>query len=166
MLDDKEALSEASKRSPRNEVARFILSDLDKAITLLKAKNMPTTRINADAAILLKSRVALFEGTWLKYFKNTAFVPNGDGWPGKTKDYNSTYQYPSGNIDSEIDYFLEIAMTASKDIAERYKTDLQKIQAFCSSQLTKMLTLILTCLLKKIYLQSTKFCYGVDTLIT
>ena len=75
MLDDKEALSEASKRSPRNEVARFILSDLDKAITLLKAKNMPTTRINADAAILLKSRVALFEGTWLKYFKNTAFVP-------------------------------------------------------------------------------------------
>ena len=49
--DDKEALSEASKRSPRNEVARFILSDLDKAITLLKAKNMPTTRINADAAI-------------------------------------------------------------------------------------------------------------------
>lgn len=46
---------------------------------------MPTTRINADAAILLKSRVALFEGTWLKYFKNTAFVPNGDGWPGKAK---------------------------------------------------------------------------------
>ena len=124
LLDDKEALSEASKRSPRNEVARFILSDLDKAITLLKAKNMPTTRINADAAILLKSRVALFEGTWLKYFKNTAFVPNGDGWPGKTKDYNSTYQYPSGNIDSEIDYFLEIAMTASKDIAERYKNRL------------------------------------------
>ena len=38
LLDDKEALSEASKRSPRNEVARFILSDLDKAITLLKAK--------------------------------------------------------------------------------------------------------------------------------
>ena len=75
---------------------------------------MPTTRINADAAILLKSRVALFEGTWLKYFKNTAFVPNGDGF-GR-KDYNSTYQYPSGNIDSEIDYFLEIAMTASKDI--------------------------------------------------
>ncbi len=37
---------------------------------------------------------------------------------------NSTYQYPSGNIDSEIDYFLEIAMTASKDIAERYKDKL------------------------------------------
>lgn len=124
LADDITTLSEASKRVPRNEVARFILEDLDRAITLLKAKTMSTTRINPDAAILLKSRVALFEGTWLKYFKNTAFVPNGDGWPGETKDYNSGYQYPSGNIDSEIDYFLEVAMTASKDIAERYKNRL------------------------------------------
>lgn len=122
--DDKETLTEASKRSPRNEVARFILQDLDKSITLLSAKSMSTTRINTDAAILLKSRVALFEGTWLKYFKNTAFVPNGDGWPGKVKDYSSSYQYPNGSIDSEIDYFLDIAMTASKDIAERYKNRL------------------------------------------
>lgn len=122
--DDKETLTEASKRSPRNEVARFILQDLDKSITLLSAKSMSTTRINTDAAILLKSRVALFEGTWLKYFKNTAFVPNGDGWPGKSKDYSSGYQYPNGSIDSEIDYFLDIAMTTSKDIAERYKNRL------------------------------------------
>lgn len=124
LSDNKEVLSEASKRFPRNEVARFILKDLDHAIALLSAKSMPTTRINADAAILLKSRVALFEGTWLKYFKNTAFVPNGDGWPGKLKDYNSNYQYPTKNIDSEIDYFLDIAMTTSKDIAERYKNRL------------------------------------------
>jgi len=52
------------------------------------------TRINKESALLLKSRVALFEGTWLKYFKNTAFVPNGPGWPGKEKDYNANYQYP------------------------------------------------------------------------
>lgn len=122
--DDKEALTEASKRSPRNEVARFILQDLDKAITLLSAKAMPTTRINTDAAILLKSRVALYEGTWLKYFKHTAFVPNGEGWPGKSKDYASNYQYPDGDIDNEIAYFLGVAMSASKDIAERYKNKL------------------------------------------
>ena len=122
--DDAAILTEATKRSPRNEVARFILSDLDKAATLMDGVDYATVRINRDVALLLKSRVALFEATWLKYFKNTAFVPNGDGWPGKTKDYNSTYQYPSGNIDSEIDYFLEIAMTASKDIAERYKNRL------------------------------------------
>ena len=122
--DDKEVLTEASKRSPRTEVARFILADLDRAITLLQAKSMATTRINTDAAILLKSRVALYEGTWLKYFKDTPFVPNGEGWPGKEKDYNSNYQFPTGSIDGEIDYFLDIAMTASKDIAERYKNSL------------------------------------------
>lgn len=36
---------------------------------------MATTRINKDAALLLRSRVALFEGTWLKSFEGTAFVP-------------------------------------------------------------------------------------------
>ena len=59
--DNKEELVEANKRSPRNEVARFILSDLDKAAALLEHKMMKTTRINKDVALLLKSRVALFE---------------------------------------------------------------------------------------------------------
>ena len=96
LLDDKEALSEASKRSPRNEVARFILSDLDKAITLLKAKKYADNQNKCGCCYFIKSRVALFEGTWLKYFKNTAFVPNGNGWPGKAKDYNSLINIPAG----------------------------------------------------------------------
>lgn len=119
--DDMETLREASKRSPRNEVARFIIGDLDKAFTLLSAKDMATTRINKDVALLLKSRVALYEGTWLKYFKGTAFVPNGEGWPGGSTDYNASYQYPGGSIDSEINYFLEQAMDASRQVAEAYK---------------------------------------------
>jgi len=122
--DNMEALREALKRSPRNEVARFILSDLDNAIILLADKNLVTTRINKDAALLLKSRVALFEGTWLKYHKGTAFVPNGEGWPGKTKDYNANYQFPSGSIDAEIDFFLTEAMSASKLVADAYKGNL------------------------------------------
>lgn len=122
--DDMEILTEASKRQPRNEVARFILSDLDKAAALMDGKNLETTRINRDVALLLKSRVALHEGTWLKYFKGTAFVPNGEGWPGKSKDYNASYQFPSGNIDNEINYFLEQAMVASKEVAEKYKDKL------------------------------------------
>lgn len=122
--DEMEALTEASKRRPRNEVARFILSDLDKASELMNGKDFSTTRINRDVALLLKSRVALFEGTWLKYFKGTAFVPNGEGWPGKTKDYNASYQYPSGNIDNEINWFLEQSMSASKEVAEKYKNKL------------------------------------------
>ena len=121
-LDDNlETLTEASKRSPRNEVARFILSDLDKAASLMSGKETGSTRINKDVALLIKSRVALYEGTWLKYFKGTAFVPNGDGWPGKTKDYNANYSFPSGSIDTEINWFLEQAMTASKEVAEKYK---------------------------------------------
>ncbi|MCI1647702.1 MAG: RagB/SusD family nutrient uptake outer membrane protein [Bacteroides sp.] len=121
LSDNSEELIEASKRSPRNEVARFIIEDLDKAITLMSAEDMATTRINKALALLFKSRVALYEGTWLKYFKGTAFVPNGTDWAGATKDYNSNYQYPSGSIDNEIDYFLGQAMDASKQIAESYK---------------------------------------------
>lgn len=118
--DQMEPLIEASKRSPRNEVARFILSDLDKAIEMLPSgEGSKKTRINRECALLIKSRVALFEGTWLKYFKNTPFVPNGPEWPGKSKAYNADYQYPSGNIDNEITYFLDEAMSASRELADK-----------------------------------------------
>ncbi|GHU56928.1 starch-binding protein [Bacteroidia bacterium] len=124
LSDNMDELREALQRSPRNEVARFILSDLDKATALLADKKLATTRINKDVALLLKSRVALYEGTWLKYHKGTAFVPGGDGWPGATKDYNSGYQFPSGSIDSEIDFFLTEAINASKQVADAYKGSL------------------------------------------
>lgn len=118
--DEMGPLVEASKRSPRNEVARFIISDLDSAIVLLSKKSPDgkNNRISRYCAHLVKSRVALFEATWLKYFKNTAFVPNGENWPGKVKEYNSNYQYPSGGIDQEINYFLTLAMEASKEVAD------------------------------------------------
>ena len=68
-------------------------------------------------AYLFKSRVALFEASWLKNFKGTSFVPNGTGWPGKDKEYNTSYQYPSGDINSEINYFLDAAIEAADVIA-------------------------------------------------
>lgn len=118
--DEMEALVLASKRMPRNEVARFIMSDLDKAIELMAISiDDRRTRISKDVALLLKSRVALYEGTWLKYFKGTAFVPNGEGWPGKSKDYNANYSYPSGSIDNEIKFFLEESMKASVLVADK-----------------------------------------------
>ncbi|NLP56862.1 RagB/SusD family nutrient uptake outer membrane protein [Lutibacter sp. B1] len=118
IADDKEELTNASKRAPRTDVARFIISDLDAAIDLMSygSKN----RLSRDCAILLKSRVALYEATWLKYFKNTAFVPNGPGWPGKDKDYNQNYEYPSGDIDAEINWLFGQAMDASKQVADSY----------------------------------------------
>ena len=119
--DQMEPLIEASKRAPRNEVARFIISDLDSAIMLMgSGAGKEKTRLNRECALLLTSRVALFEGTWLKYFKNTAFVPNGPEWPGKSKDYNANYQYPSGDIDKEIDYFLTLSMEAAKEIGDNF----------------------------------------------
>ncbi len=114
-LEDKmDILSEASKRRPRNEVARFILADLDSAITLLN--NAPVggkNRITKNAALLFKSRVALYEASWLTYHKGTAFVPGGTGWPGTGKVANFSI-----NIDNEISYFLTQAMDASSQVAD------------------------------------------------
>ncbi|MDO5971944.1 RagB/SusD family nutrient uptake outer membrane protein [Flavivirga aquimarina] len=61
-------------RSPRNEVADFMLADLDKAISLLKPKSeLVAPRVNKEAAQLLKATIALYEGTWEKYHNGTAF---------------------------------------------------------------------------------------------
>lgn len=117
--DDHTLLVEASRRMPRNEVARFILSDLDKAIGLLN--NNPDggkVRITKNAALVLKARVALFEATWLKYHAGTPMVPNGPGWTGASKAYNSGYQFPGGSIEGEINFFLDQAMAAAEQVAD------------------------------------------------
>lgn len=117
--DQKDVLTEASKRMPRNEVARFIISDLDKAFEFMeKSPDARKTRINKATALLLKSRVGLYEGTFLKYFKGTAFVPKGEGWPGAKKEYNKDYEYPEGTIEAEINYFLDQSIYASRQLAE------------------------------------------------
>jgi len=118
--DNQEELVKASKRAPMNEVARFILKDLDSAITFMKTSSPDgkKNRLSRNSALLFKSRVALFEATWLKYFKGTAFVPNGPNWPGKSKDYNASYQFPSGSIDAEISFFLDEAIASSQQVAD------------------------------------------------
>ena len=123
--DDKATLTQASKRQPCNEVARFILSDLDSAALLMQTTSPDgaNNRLSKPCAELFKSRVALYEGTWLKYFKGTAFVPNGPNWPGADKTYNADYAYPSGSIDEEIAYFLQEAMTSSKEVADAFSLE-------------------------------------------
>ena len=113
--DDYNALREASKRRPRNEVARFILSDLDLAYEYMQATPPMTNRLTKDCAALMKSRVALFEGTWEKYHAGTPFVPNGPGWPGAEMDYLSDYTY---NADEEIRFFLSEAIEAADIVAK------------------------------------------------
>lgn len=117
--DNLEVLTEASKRSPRNEVARFILSELDEAIRLMEGHNFPTTRLSANAALLYKSRVALFEGSWLKNFAGTPFVPGDKEWPGYQKDYNRDFKYPAGSVEDEARWFFQQAMDAAKKLGDR-----------------------------------------------
>lgn len=112
---DYQANVEASKRKPRNEVARFILQDLDNAIANLQPRSstITTHRLNRESALLFKSRVALYEGTWETYHQGTARVPGGPGWPGGTFE---------GNLATEINFFLTQAMEAAKLIADAVPT--------------------------------------------
>src|SRR3546814_16027550 len=72
-------------------------------------------RLSKACAQLLKSRVALYEGTFLKYFSGTAFVPNGPEWPGKSKEYNASYNFTSGSIEGEIEFFLNQTLDARSE---------------------------------------------------
>lgn len=84
-------------RSSRNEVADFILADLDMAISKLKTKaSLNTPRISKEAALLFKARVALYEGTWEKYHNGSDFGVSG----------------------SDGSAYLQIAATASKELID------------------------------------------------
>lgn len=120
--DEESVLREASRRQPRHKVARFILDDLDKAAALLMATppGGSKTRISQSVAHLLRARVALYEGTFLRYHKGTAFVPGGPGWPGNPADVKGF------NIDSEVQYFLGEAMKSAKVVGDAHVEKLAK----------------------------------------
>ena len=62
-------------RSTQQEIVDFILEDLDAAIPLLPKQSELTAdemgRTTQGAALALKARVALYEGTWQKYHGGT-----------------------------------------------------------------------------------------------
>lgn len=118
MLDNNfDQLVAASKRVPRNEVARFILSDLDIASSLMQEKALETGRLTKDAAILMKARVALYEATWEKYHKGTCFVPGNPKWTGRMS--YPDFKFVEGSIESEYNYFFERAIGAADSIASK-----------------------------------------------
>jgi hypothetical protein len=62
------------QRDPRNVVADNIIKDLDSAALYLQAgKTDGAYRINKWMALLVQSRVALYEGTWEKYHAGDPF---------------------------------------------------------------------------------------------
>lgn len=118
--DDRGILIAASQRQPRNKVARFIIADLDSAISLLSdgSKVGGRVRITRDVALLMKARVALFEATWEKYFAGTPFVPDANaGWEGAKMAYNAGFTYDNA---AEVKYFLQQALDASKQVADAH----------------------------------------------
>ena len=116
LVDEREMLVAASQRQPRNKVARFILEDLDKAIGLLSNDIGNKNRITRDAALLFKSRVALYEASFETYHRGTPRVPGEAGWPGAMMEYNSGF---SIDLNQEITFFTDQAMAAAKEVADK-----------------------------------------------
>lgn len=115
LTDNKDELIANGKRMPRNEVADFILSDLDNAIRLLQDKGFKANnRINKQVALLVKSRVALYEASFEKFHKGTGRVPGDAGWPGEKVHPN--YQF---DVDAHVNSLLTQAMEAAKQVADK-----------------------------------------------
>lgn len=132
MLPDNQAeLTARSKRSPRNEVARFILQDLDEAASLLMPDAPEAGRICRDAALQLKARVALYEATWERYHAGTCFVPGNGKWPG-AKTWPD-FQFKAGSAEAEVDYFLDQAIAAAKLVADARRLDADYQAMFTST---------------------------------
>ncbi|MDD6253966.1 MAG: RagB/SusD family nutrient uptake outer membrane protein [Bacteroidales bacterium] len=67
-------------RDPRGYVMLKVCQDLDKAYELLPEKweAYSVYKVTKDAAMALKSRAALFEGTFRKYHSGTEYVPEDE----------------------------------------------------------------------------------------
>ncbi len=69
------------ERDSRKLVMDSVLRDLDFAIKNISAESEPTrTRITKTAALALKSRICLFEGTYRKYHEEIGLKSTADEW--------------------------------------------------------------------------------------
>lgn len=55
------------ERAPRKEVMAQVLSDINTAVSYLPAEEWGDNRVTKGAALALKSRIGLYEGTYRKY---------------------------------------------------------------------------------------------------
>jgi hypothetical protein len=115
-----------SERKSRTEVVNFIVSDLDAAIAKMKLKTeVPAGRLNRDIALLFKSRVCLYEGTWEKYHRGTPFAGTTDGagflnlaaTAAKTLIDGNRYSLTTGNVKTVYyELFNQIDLTSNKEV--------------------------------------------------
>lgn len=100
-------------QDPRTVVVDSILWHLDRAIEFmdpLAEVNGGNNRLSREAALLFKSRVALFEGTWQKYHAGSVFGSTG---ANATKYFQEAVNAAEELIDG--DYGVEIYNTGSPD---------------------------------------------------
>ncbi len=72
-------------RESRDYIAQKVIDDLDSAIVLLGWKNddyATAPRINKESALLMKTRVGLYEGSWEYYHGNKGTVFQAEGLDG------------------------------------------------------------------------------------
>ena len=96
-------------RDPRGYVMMKVLEDCDKAYERLPEKwdNGPLLHVSKNAALALKSRAALFEGTFRKYHAGSAFVPQDA----------ETY----GDVTISSEWFLQQAADAAEKLIGKYR---------------------------------------------
>lgn len=88
------------QRDPRNVVADNIIKDLDSAALYLQAdKTDGASRVNKWMALLIQSRVALYEGTWEKYHAGDPF---GVANPQPEKYFNKAVEAASKVMESGV----------------------------------------------------------------
>ncbi len=91
-------------RDPRGYVMMKVLEDCDKAYERLPEKwgNGPLFHVSKDAAMALKARAALFEGTFRKYHGGSEYVPE------ETETY--------GDVTISSEWFLRQAVSAAEKV--------------------------------------------------
>lgn len=93
--DDEQLFAE---RDPRSVVMEHVLEDIDYAIEHITSEDDPSrTTVTKDVALALKSRIALFEGTFRKYHR--------DGL--------------AAGLESSIGFWLEQAADAARQVMDR-----------------------------------------------
>jgi hypothetical protein len=113
-------------RSSRTDVVNFIISDLDLAIAKMKPKSgVAAGRLHKDVALLFKSRVCLYEGTWEKYHQGTPFAGKTDGaaflnlaaTAAKSVIDGGIFSLTTGNVKSVYyELFNQVDLTNNKEV--------------------------------------------------
>ncbi len=127
----------ALERISRSKIVDKIVADLDKAIANMKdGEAGESNRLNKHIALAFKARVCLYEGTWEKYHKNTAFgVEGSDGTKFITLAKNAAdeviksgiYELYKGSTGEEyISLFNKIDYSGNKEVLFWAKNDLDK----------------------------------------